>query len=273
MFSSRKALFQNIGKLGTFWRYQGRNRPDFGPKMLKDLARGFRDGQLSYSFGLMPTVGDLRNIASELRRKRKRASSFSVTVRDQHTKTLEKVHGSVDPVCGRVSINEERVGSRTFGARVKYSVPGAEAYTDFFRKWGEFERRFIGANPAALIWEAIPFSFAIDWLLSIDNVLDALWLDNYPGVSVEYWQSEKRSANRRLSYQICTGLNDNGPFPYGSVQNIESLKKWENAPPHVDTVSHYTRNRRDAPSALSQVKVRGGIKQMYLLSLIALGKR
>jgi hypothetical protein len=128
----------------------------------------------------------------------------------------------------------------------------------------------IGNNPAGLIWESTKLSFAIDWLLSLDNVLDLLWLRSQERFEVQYWSSLKYQYERKIRYQICTVVTS-ADLPYIGTSEVQ--RRWsDTAHPVISRYTSYQRWPRLAPDLESAVRARGAnVKNLFLAALIALG--
>jgi hypothetical protein len=265
MFKRREALARSLESVYAWYSQRGPKGFKVGKQDFVNAARAFREGNLNWFFGIAPTWGDVKNINKELRKPRSFRKNVTATVRDYESFPVSKT--GTDSNGGRRSFVLSRSRTRVFGARLTFNGNQEPFMTEFFQKWQSLEDRFTGANPLATIWEAIPFSFAVDWLLSIDNLLDALWLNNQPRHSVSYWISKKDVLETNLQWQYMTEIRGEGN------SSLVPTPTFADAGPQIERLSYYTRQPSAPPSALSQVKARGGTKQLYLLTLIALGLR
>jgi hypothetical protein len=268
MFRKRQALHRMVDRIHK-WAIGSRYK--FGaPQFMRDFSKAMRDGTLNYNYGVIPTVADVADIAKEIQHPKTFKSRFVVTVRDDHSLIQEASSTGTTLLRNRRAYNTERC-LRVFGARVKYRGSDEEYLSDLFRGLDRFQQRYIGLNPLGAVWESYPLSFLVDYVLSIDNVLDSLFLNNNSRINVQYWSSVKRELQRQGSGLLCSGIQNPGPYAIASSPSIlyeyghQIEVKW--------TASHYVRSRRDAPSALSSLSPRLSPKKVFLGLLIALGYR
>jgi hypothetical protein len=148
----------------------------------KNLAGGF----LNYKFGWKPTVGDLQGMAAAIRQTGQSIGRFSAmcgqTLSDHcrlsGPKTVTTVHGSFDfhgnshyPCKWTAEIQ----GSVT--AHVRYRVMPILALNEFdLIMRGFADALGVQLNPR-ILWDKLPFSFVVDWFLSVGNFLDRFSID------------------------------------------------------------------------------------------------
>lgn len=121
---------------------------------------------------------------------------------------------------------------------------------DFYKKLSE-----VGVtNPLTVIWEKVPFSFAIDWFLPVGGWLDsmdaAIGLHFLTGVISEW--SECRS-----EYQTC--LTDAGYFEVGGFRHCKRFRR--RIMPHSPTVPFpVLKNPVSKQHALNAIALLGGMR-------------
>jgi hypothetical protein len=265
MFRRREALARSLDSIYKWYSQRGPKGYALTKLDFVNAAKAFREGNLNWFFGISPTWGDVKAINKELRKPRSFRKNVTATIRDYETYPEYKTGTASNG--GSRSFRAVRSRTRVFGARLTFNGNQEPYLTEFFNKWQQFEDRFIGANPAAIIWEAIPFSFAVDWFLSIDNLLDNLWLNNQPRHSVTYWKSVKDVFETTLQWQYISKYERPG-LP-GEVP----IAEFTTAEPQTERLTRYKRQPSAAPNALSQLKPRAGTKQLYQLALLAIGIR
>jgi hypothetical protein len=265
MFTKRGALGRNLNRLHRYM--QGALKTSSSRTVMKDLARGFREGQLQWSFGIMPTIGDMRDIHEELKRRAPRKRRTSVTVKDSYTTNSRFIRNN-GALSGIDQLEQTEKSERVWGARIEYNPPENRYLTDFFAGLENGINEYIGMNPLTVIWEAIPFSFAVDWLLSVDRLLDTIWLNNNPNVVCQYWKSEKISLDQKFSCQYLS-LYQTSTNQHISDYTVRESKLSDSE--FRGTCSAYNRMKMDAPSPLQALELRAGLKQVYLAALIATG--
>jgi len=127
-----------------------RGKSPFKRKLVtKDISSTY----IGYSYGVAPLVGDLFDSWIALQTRLGLPIYHPFYVKRKTMVDPGSMYDSTRDVAGRV------VTSQTAKVYVKYT-PEAP--------------RFTPGNPAEWIWEAIPFSFVIDWLIPIGDVLSAL---------------------------------------------------------------------------------------------------
>jgi hypothetical protein len=152
----------------------------FGDILAKRRSpEGVAGGYLAYQFGWAPLLSDLRNLlefADLFERQMSYINSINNTRRTDRT-----IHTSVQIVPGSLH-NEEGVQYRLFTKhehRVWYSVrwklPDPLTWESEMSKLTSV-RNLLGLRgvSAATIWNAIPFSWLIDYFINIGNFLDSV---------------------------------------------------------------------------------------------------
>jgi len=124
---------------------------------------------LEFHFGWQPLVKDiydgLQVIADPVK-------SFSL----ERGRSFDVLKLAFDePITGSVKQDWTAYGKMfsTQGCRVKFAQPGTSHTLD---QWGI-------SNPAALAWEAIPFSFVVDWFVNVGDFLQSQ--TDFAGMTIE----------------------------------------------------------------------------------------
>lgn len=262
LFTKRGPLWGGYDALRKYRRAQNdlcrRFRNRTARQTMFQLARAFREGQLGESFGIMPTVSDALTISRLLREGvKKRQTRIVRTIRDNREQRFNSVAPYDIDGIGRWKRKEFVEYYRCDGACADLVRP---AYTN--DAFDNYVKRLLGVNGAGLLWEVLPFSFVVDWFLSVDDALDTLWLANQTEYNVQYWSTTKLLYHREIkAYQWTNEVVPPGaPFVY---------KDWP-APVWAE-YSHYNRTPRVPPSPLSSIRFRMGPRQGFLTLLIGLG--
>lgn len=121
--------------------------------------------------------------------------------------------------------------------------------------------RLVGVSGARIIWDFVPWSFVVDWFLSVDDALDTLYLGAQTEYDIGSWSSTKLTYTREVS---CGQLSIEEFFPANQMVFIE-------APPLRAAYTHYNRTRRPIPTVLDSLRFRMGPKQGFLTVLLGLG--
>jgi len=156
-------------------------------KMLRELPSAIANGYLAYSFGVAPLVSDMRKMArametleSDMNRATRRTSRR--TAHASCGASLDVIHleseGNYAGPVGTASDYSWRLKlSNEFVAKKVATVVGKD-YTHYntkvFRNLDYMMRRFLSAGPASALWEAIPYSFVLDWFVNSSAVIDSL---------------------------------------------------------------------------------------------------
>lgn len=141
---------------------------------------------LAYTYGVTPLVNDIQGSIAELEEALDRGIIWRVRVRDIQKSRREATYGSnVSTILSR-EILEER--------------------SDIAIAYVEFDRPFLATmsslgltNPAFVLWDAIPFSFVVDWFLDVGTYLNNL--DALSGVKrySAFYTTKHRAVETRVS--------------------------------------------------------------------------
>lgn len=273
LFTTRGDLgkgLKNIGRLGEAARpyinklAQAASRKTRA-KAYADLMRNVAGTQLAYIFGFAPTIGDVYKINASIKKGiRKRTTELSVALlgsRSANPETTD-VRGSLASLYKDLKLAETLRCDRVDGCHVIVHRPLYQ--TDAFQALDDWMRRYVGSNGMGVIWEVIPYSFAIDWFLGIDDVLDSLFLRKNNEYEQHYWTSSKYAYSGDVK----------GQYAWDFEQVYPALTpKWK----AIDTVTisqtHYSRSGCEAPSVLDSIRLKGlNLYNLYKLALIALGR-
>jgi hypothetical protein len=171
---------------------------------------------LQWKFFLAPFISDVQAVMRALQSTHNRVMRLLVgSEKEQHRhySRVFKEFDSVDPTqfAGNVFHGPDitRVEVRRvvtsfpseFHAEIEYTYRYSQFQVEFAQLLGLLDAFGINLNPAT-IWRAIPFSFIIDWVISVGLWLDRLKLRNMePAINIRrYCWSVKRS--RRIDCSI-----------------------------------------------------------------------
>jgi hypothetical protein len=222
------------------------------------LLAAYREGQLGFSFGIMPTVADMRQIyelaTNGVPEKRTRIVR-RLTGQTEYTKDVSSSGWNAN--YGKYTRKEYISNFHVDGVCVDLKRPMYR--TDF----GKYLNALVGVNGSRLLWDVLPFSWCIDSFLSIDDMLDNLWLGSQTEYDVAYWSSSKLIYRRDVR-----GMNlvDKGFYP----STIESWP-WQSADTMRAEYTHYNRTPRLPPSIIDSARFRLGATQAWLTILVGLG--
>lgn len=157
-----------------------RGKPTRPGSTEKDVANAY----LAYNFGVVPLVGDLVRIYERLRSLNDhiewlRKNSGQITKVEfksglsTPTSSILPPRPSTPPTGSGGywrNITELRAGMKAW-ALITYDV---SALTDLQLKTKTLMRSFGLNNPAAIVWEAIPYSFVVDWISNVGDLIGRL---------------------------------------------------------------------------------------------------
>lgn len=232
-----------------------------------------REGQLTWSFGIMPTINDINKINRELTKGLQAFPARGRTFSARKSSTSQQIRvssaiGSVRECSAIRMVKNLEIRS----CRVKMLRPQgvSDAYWELQKK----ATAALGPSQLGNAWAMVPFSFMLDWVLGSDDFLDALFLrttDQFSfdwswsckdSIEIEadgyYWSAVK--PRTRMSDVGLDG-SDRARFVFKPVQTRERSQRYYRVP----------------TASPGLVKMLGpsqpSIKKVYLSVLIALGLR
>lgn len=161
-----------------------------------DYARKAASNYLNLSFNILPLISDTQKLYSALSRSRKRISDLINRAGGTQTKHFRYVwsefvdENSEKPVGGFWNWqNQDQTMQAThasrqvfydptiFHAQLRYNYNYTEGQVANAQLYGHLDALGVNFNPA-IIWNAIPFSFVVDWVLGVGQYLDSLKMEN-----------------------------------------------------------------------------------------------
>jgi hypothetical protein len=153
-------------------------------KDLKHTGKQLANGALATSFGVLPAYGDMKNGIEALTKlqaslaafkamvgKRQHRSATVATSVDSATGTFNYGGDSHAPCTWNASRSTRAVAHFTFEPR---PIGAVNSVDEFIR--GMLDTLGFEANPR-IIWEAIPFSFVVDWFVQVGAFLERFKVD------------------------------------------------------------------------------------------------
>ena len=222
------------------------------PKIEKSLVRTAGSNFLALEFGLKPFLGDIQKLqtiqsAVEKRLKHLR-STAGKTVSLRFKRSMEKP----------TNVNFTREGhyfnNYLGGNFLRFELEG---YSGEFNVTGKLFQNLEGLNdpftnlkalaaatgfnnPAAIVWEAIPYSFVVDWFISLDKQIDKLAIQPFGGeyrvtdvcwstkesfnwlVYQDFFPNDTRNKKRLIGNIVCKYYKRRPGFPVAGL-NFQSL--------------------------------------------------
>jgi len=167
--------------------YELRELADLVPKIEESLIKQASGGYLTYSFGYKPLIGDLRKLANLLDTVAARLQYLRDTWGRETRISFESTWEATLP--SEISLpNASDVGFlyRRLSFRGIYRAGGYlfHMLEDLDGKIGLL-RGLTGAlgfnNPLGVLWEAVPFSFVVDWFSRAGNALSRTAVQPFVG--------------------------------------------------------------------------------------------
>jgi len=229
----------------------------FKRKTAKQVSRSAADVYLQYKFNIKPLLTDIYNCASALYRHHKHAEKLLKDVEQVQTHHYQVMISSDEPdntYWSQAYPIECVVGNSltTFWARsgrfVSFRPATFHAEMEYVYYYSDWQRRHaalltllddlgVNFNPA-IIWNAIPWSFVVDWVVNVSSWLSQFRMTNMEPVIVinkALWSIKRE---RQLSLFVDAG--DNRGLPVAHV--------WETA---------YRRNPWDVNSVIWSINTSG----------------
>jgi hypothetical protein len=149
------------------------------PKRIRDIPTSVANAHLTYAFGIRPLVSDLRNLYSTIANYSETIDNFMRkrnTIQKRHYR--EKTETSSSPTIidsysksgyTRTTTDEWSSNIDWYATMVyTYDCPDLETYSDHLKVL----RDMLGLRfTLAEAWEAIPFSFVVDWFFRVEDFL------------------------------------------------------------------------------------------------------
>jgi hypothetical protein len=150
----------------------------------KSVSKNLAGGTLQYSFGVAPTIGDVTSIIDAVKNTQNKIREFEKTIGTVQKRTIKLDSNTVSktgtfnyqgdskqPCNWTATLNQRVTAHFSFAPKPILALNNADkAIRGFLDSLG-FE-----ANPR-IIWEAVPFSFVVDWFFNVGKFLDSLKID------------------------------------------------------------------------------------------------
>jgi len=181
---------------------------------------------LLWKFAVAPLISDVAAIHAAISTYKRRINDavsrtggrqtrhFTVRFNEFPPDTFEDIEtGFIQPFIGLNGCTTYRAQRRiryeqsTFHAQVQYNYN----YTDYQRQHaatlGLLDALGVNLNPA-IIWNAIPFSFVVDWVLKVGDALETFKVDNMePQINIhQYLWSIKRKRSIEVKIGVSTNI-------------------------------------------------------------------
>lgn len=211
--------------------------PKQANRTLRRILGGTADGYLQAQFNVMPLLSDIAGFRNALKQFR---SDVSKLVLNEGKRSVSRIQ--YDLVGAQLPANKQEVsesqwrsqfgntpddligtckairttsyGSSLFKAQLEYqyTLPGWQRENAAIL--GLLDALGVNLNPS-IIWNAIPWSFVVDWVVGISQYLDNFKRRNLEPVTVIHRWCWSTSYDRTVSVSKEIGLG--GPKPSGSI--------------------------------------------------------
>ncbi|DAD51880.1 TPA_asm: maturation protein, partial [ssRNA phage Gerhypos.1_24] len=198
--------------------YELRELADLIPKIEDSLIKSAAGGYLTYSFGYAPLIGDLRKLANLAETVAARLQYLRDTWGRETRLSFESTWETTAPDTVVYNFGEVYTYRRlSFKGIFRAGGYLFHMLEDLDSKIGTL-RGLVGAlgfnNPLGVLWEAIPFSFVVDWFTRIGNAISRSAVQPFVGP----WELRRVSH----SYHMSGTWSYTVTFPNGY-----SPTKWE----------------------------------------------
>jgi hypothetical protein len=206
-------LIKTVKKLGRlFDSYDPIRR---SPGRVVDVLN---DGVLSTSFGLFPIISDIKGIAADLIDLRKTIAEFVERGKKAHSYHYKEVISDEkeyvqDTIAGEIFKQTKVTYFATLKCRYQYDARFDES---LMRVGG------LRVSPS-LVWDAIPWTFVVDWVINIGRWLDQF--DRDPHVKVEILDYCDTLKHQLIVYE--DRVDDHLPIAYAGQSPCSSLMQGE----------------------------------------------
>jgi hypothetical protein len=228
----------NLTKLGNLARATQRGLSGFlssgfgstSKATLKQLVHTSADAFLQWKFNIRPMLSDIaavRRAMSEIKKRINRLLDNAEKVRHAHfTRVFTEyndtnlTHGPYDvgptsswypPLISTVVRRDVVYEPSKFHAEVEYSYYYTDFQTEYAQLLGFLDAFGVNLNPA-IIWNAYPWTFVVDWVVGVSRWLDTLKFRNMTPVIVihRYLWSIRRQRHISTLIQRNCGWYANG---------------------------------------------------------------
>jgi hypothetical protein len=222
-------------------------------------------------FGLLPTVSDIRRVVKELDDQKSRRIVVTVSNRDNFTGLPVSQKSMTNVMFPYLEHTLRATVQRTGGLRLSVDRPTYQS--EAFRKAADYVERLTGANPLQSIWQMVPWSFVVDYLLSVDDLLDRAWVLSNPEFNSCYWVTRKVIREETIAAKYYGGFKPTRRLLTQPITPYSALLTDEQTIAIVNTYSRFTRSISSKPNLFQGYKIarKASPGRLYRSFLLALG--
>jgi hypothetical protein len=198
--------------------WEARELKDLIPKLDKSLRKSLAGNYLRFEFGWLPFLGDLEKLYNLCETVRSRIAYLRAT-RGRQTRVSFYRKLDYSSYIGNEIDRLTSDGVVPGYTGESHNIPGIKyklvEATGAFRAGGYLYHELMGlddvegeirafvsalglANPLAILWEAIPYSFVVDWFTRIGTLFDRLSIQPFEGT----WEVTGVSNSIKESFKI-----------------------------------------------------------------------
>jgi hypothetical protein len=155
------------------------------PKITRSLSKTAAGGVLNFEFGWKPLLSDLRKLYyltdSVNKRLRFLRSSHGKPVRLGYQRLVEDTNPLETYIPQQYRFIYKRTSHRGVFHAHAVLLHELEGLDDAIRVLGAFSAALGLNNPLQIVWNALPYSFVVDWFANIGGLLDRLAIQPFQG--------------------------------------------------------------------------------------------
>lgn len=158
-------------------RLKGVLKPTTRLGQIRKATRELADANLFYHFGVLPAIGEVKNMLSAHQKVRSRISFLQsnaggyVPVRARQVLPCSITNNAVNSIT-RLCDRKDTVACISALAKVRPDIDYQDEWKAYIQYFGL--HKFIG-----LAWELIPFSFVVDWITNAGDYIDKYTRPNF----------------------------------------------------------------------------------------------
>jgi hypothetical protein len=207
---------------------------------LRSIFKAGADGWLQAQFNILPLISDIRSVMTVLASVDKRVNSFLADGRARTLRYTEEIPiantdhvgeafmpasatpswGAEHYVAAQIIPKRVTTSEAVFHAQIQYRLVYSEDQRENALLYSKLDALGVDLNPA-IIWNAIPWSFVVDWFVNVSKLLDQTAMKFMePRIDIlQYCWSIRTSRVFSLSLEVRHEVDDSGTI--GSVTRYQ----------------------------------------------------
>jgi hypothetical protein len=161
------------------------------PKIERSISKTASSNFLAFEFGVKPFIGDVGKMLTLMEMVTKRLKHLRDTIGKEVTLSFSrKVEEPIGPTVLSIPAPDWGSGANFEFRRLNYSgkftatsklIQNLDNLSDQSSALKGYAAALGLNNPIAIVWEAIPYSFVIDWFFKVGKLLDSLAIQPFGG--------------------------------------------------------------------------------------------